>query len=270
MKQKHLVAILVALYLLNRGYYYVQTFPGLAHYQFSWKYFFYMAVWFFGATVLVRFMTTGWQSSRLLQIYLVFIEFGQLLMLILLLADGHSRHFQYLWLPTAATIGGFYCLIVLRQAHAAVIEPAAILEPGQGKAHIFRLAPTGARLANFLLDLTMLLLIMVMHNEFVNSFISDITANAGARQLLHRLFWPLAFFVYYLFFESIIGTSTGKLITNTVIVDKDGKLPSFGKRLIRTFCRLIPFDGLTFLLDTRGWHDAFSGTFVTPGKYEPL
>src|SRR5690606_21846162 len=70
---------------------------------------------------------------------------------------------------------------------------------------------------------------------------------------------------YYSFTEGLFGRSLGKFITGTVVVDENGEKPSFSVIFKRTLCRLIPFDGFSFL-GSRGWHDSISDTFVVNKK----
>lgn len=46
---------------------------------------------------------------------------------------------------------------------------------------------------------------------------------------------------------------------------KNGEKPSFSVIFKRTLCRLIPFDGFSFL-GSRGWHDSISDTYVVEKK----
>ena len=69
--------------------------------------------------------------------------------------------------------------------------------------------------------------------------------------------------IYYVFLEALTGRTLGKLITGTKVVNQSGGRPSFGQILGRTFARLIPFEGLSFLAgDGRGWHDSLPETYV--------
>jgi len=73
--------------------------------------------------------------------------------------------------------------------------------------------------------------------------------------------------IYYLLLESIFGLTIGKIITGSVLVDKNGKTPSFKIICIRTFCRLIPFETLSFLSKSaKFWHDSISKTYVVEKK----
>jgi len=49
----------------------------------------------------------------------------------------------------------------------------------------------------------------------------------GSEQVLGYL----AFFLYYLLFESLTGKTPGKLLTNTRAVDAEGNSPEFRKRI---------------------------------------
>lgn len=80
-----------------------------------------------------------------------------------------------------------------------------------------------------------------------------------------RLIFILINILYYVFTEGLFGRSFGKLITGTVVVDENGLKPSFGTIVKRSFCRIIPFDGLSFF-GSRGWHDSMSDTYVVNKK----
>lgn len=77
----------------------------------------------------------------------------------------------------------------------------------------------------------------------------------------------LAFFTFllvnYFFFEWIFVRTMGKLMTGIVVVNRNGLKPNFFVLVIRTTCRLIPFDAFSFLGKSgRFWHDSFSNTYV--------
>jgi len=74
--------------------------------------------------------------------------------------------------------------------------------------------------------------------------------------------------LYYFITEVIFNTTIGKTILGNVIVNNVGEKPSIGQRIGRTFCRLIPFDALSFLFGYRGWHDSITDTYVVKAKKE--
>ena len=68
---------------------------------------------------------------------------------------------------------------------------------------------------------------------------------------------------YYNVFEIFFARTLGKLITQTLVVDENGEKPNHEAILIRSLCRLIPFEMLSFLgMPARGWHDSISKTYV--------
>ena len=73
------------------------------------------------------------------------------------------------------------------------------------------------------------------------------------------------FFIYYALLEGITGRTIGKYVTRTkVIMPEGGTKPSFVTCLLRTLCRLIPFEPFSFFFKRPvGWHDHISNTIVT-------
>ncbi|MFY8009010.1 MAG: RDD family protein [Flavobacterium sp.] len=69
--------------------------------------------------------------------------------------------------------------------------------------------------------------------------------------------------IYYNVFEIFFGTTIGKLFTKTVVVDVYGEKPTANAILIRSLCRLIPFEVFSFFgTPCVGWHDSLSKTYV--------
>ena len=63
--------------------------------------------------------------------------------------------------------------------------------------------------------------------------------------------------------EGLTQRTIGKLITRTKVVMENGEKPSSEAIIIRSLCRMIPFDAFSFLGDpSRGWHDTISKTYV--------
>lgn len=83
-------------------------------------------------------------------------------------------------------------------------------------------------------------------------------------QEAHRRLFPIFFlFLYYLVMEVGFRTTIGKMLTRTVLADADGLRPGRPRLLIRTLCRFIPFEALSFFdRNGKGVHDSFSRTYV--------
>jgi uncharacterized RDD family membrane protein YckC len=85
---------------------------------------------------------------------------------------------------------------------------------------------------------------------------------------LDRLYTAIIFIILYMISEIILkGRTIGKYITKTKVVLKDGSKPKVSDIILRSLCRLIPFDALSFLgSEGRGWHDSVSDTYVVDVK----
>lgn len=85
---------------------------------------------------------------------------------------------------------------------------------------------------------------------------------------IHRRWLRLAFvLLYYMAAEVGFGNTVGKLLTGSAVSDTEGRPPGRKRMLVRTLCRLNPFDWLTFFdRDGKGFHDSFSGTYVIRRK----
>lgn len=132
------------------------------------------------------------------------------------------------------------------------------------------LAGQDKRLINFLADYIIYFLLCIL----VGSAIIIAAGDSAEKMATTRTFaYSLTFgvhFLYYCLMESFFGITIGKIITNTRVVDEWGNKPDFKTILIRTLCRLIPFEALSFLVLEVGWHDSFSGTRVILNSPSPL
>ncbi len=82
-------------------------------------------------------------------------------------------------------------------------------------------------------------------------------------------FWLLAFIlgyfnylVYYTFSEAAFkGYTLGKLLTGTKAIRNDGGSITFKDAILRSLCRIVPFEVFSGLGD-EPWHDAWTKTTV--------
>ena len=133
---------------------------------------------------------------------------------------------------------------------------------------IDKMASQGKRFLNYLLDMVFItifvfiffIIIFIALAIIAPSAISDIKDN---NMMLGYLIGFIITMIYYLFFEATTGRSIAKYITKTKVVTEMGEKPSFKIILVRSLCRLIPFEAFSFLLnDGSGWHDSISNTRV--------
>ena len=111
------------------------------------------------------------------------------------------------------------------------------------------------RFLNFIIDTIVWFLIVAI-----------LTSQLNAKDASQMLFGYLIFFAsyigYYAFMETKFQKTIGKFITKTKVVNKNGTKPKGGDILRRTFCRLIPFDRISFLFTPNGFHDRLSDTTI--------
>ncbi len=131
------------------------------------------------------------------------------------------------------------------------------------------LATRGQRFFNCILDLLIVHTILasivttvVIIGDVTNNY--DLKAWVESTPLLERLFfWIVMLFLYYFLSEAYFARTFAKYFTKTIVVTKEGLKPSYKIILLRTLCRFIPVEALTFLgSNVRGLHDLFSDTYV--------
>lgn len=137
--------------------------------------------------------------------------------------------------------------------------------PVRRKAHpALATAPRWRRAITFIIDTTLVFtacrwmdiaIINVWHDVYDNDELT--------------LFNVLLVFAYFGICECGLQATLGKLITRTKVVTLDGGAIAWGNAIMRTLCRFIPFDALSYLFarNARGWHDTLSGTLVVPEHY---
>lgn len=130
-------------------------------------------------------------------------------------------------------------------------------------------ASKGKRIANVFVDYFIRLVIALMVGVIIG-VLSELTNIdtlydwvVSENKIKDYIIDIIILVIYYNIIEALTGRSIGKYVTKTKIVLEDGSKPDFQQILIRTLCRLIPFDAFSFLgAEARGWHDSLSKTFV--------
>lgn len=110
----------------------------------------------------------------------------------------------------------------------------------------------GHRFTHYLVDILFMLPIWIWVIQFLffreqNPLIFKIIANS-------------TYLLYCFLSEAIFGQTLGKMVTRSCVASNGVHL-SANRVLLRTFSRLIPFDGISFLFGAK-WHDRVSSTTV--------
>src|SRR5688572_28117762 len=122
-------------------------------------------------------------------------------------------------------------------------------------------APGLVRFLNYLIDCLFLALVAsVIINIFMPGQMPKDFGDVSSGMFI-RLLYPLQF-VYYLVSEYFFGKTLAKIVTKTYVTTEYNEKPGFTSILIRTLCRYIPFEYISFLWSRVGWHDKLSKTFV--------
>ncbi|OJX50136.1 MAG: hypothetical protein BGO88_05460 [Flavobacterium sp. 38-13] len=127
----------------------------------------------------------------------------------------------------------------------------------------------GTRLANYLIDYVCVIVLMFAILIGLMIFAAII----GSQELLDRIgnmnkieeygVAIVSILLYYNIFEIFFSRTIGKFITKTVVVNINGEKPDTQEILVRSLCRLIPFETFSFLgAPNKGWHDSISKTYV--------
>ena len=145
---------------------------------------------------------------------------------------------------------------------------------GSGWSNGIRLntASQGKRLANFLIDRIVLLLLSIGLGILLGVALALIAPSY--LELFEQDNFLFEYFIgfvlgtiYYSIFEGLTGRSVGKLITKTKVVNEEGEKAGFDSIVLRSLCRYIPFEAFSFLgSDAIGWHDTLSKTRVVEIK----
>ena len=142
-------------------------------------------------------------------------------------------------------------------------EECVVVEP------VFRVEPAEAwrRFVNVFLDN-----FGQMFLSFAISFaVAFVAKKAGVKhtiieQIPEFLIGFVAYLIYYIPQEALLGKTLGKFVTGTRVVSAAGTKPTLLQIVGRTFSRMIPFDAFSFLFAGGnypvGWHDSLSKTRV--------
>lgn len=122
-----------------------------------------------------------------------------------------------------------------------------------------RIADKGSRFWNYVIDTIVFLIIIMLHAFVLDELLHAIPEDGSP---ILAIYFFLLYFGYHFLFEYFFGRTPGKFITNTRVTGLNGNKLTIKELLKRNICRLIPFDNLSFLFGTTGWHDSISDTLV--------
>lgn len=114
----------------------------------------------------------------------------------------------------------------------------------------------GVRFGYYIIDL-----VVYYALSFVVGFIIALINPFLLEGILLNVISVLILFSYYTLMEGLVGATIGKLILGYTVIDVYAEKPSFSRVMLRSVCRLVPFEAFS-CLGERGWHDQWSKTYV--------
>ena len=118
----------------------------------------------------------------------------------------------------------------------------------------------GIRAGNFIIDIIVLAIIIVVAVYLISHVYPQIVDSSSPA---FDVLASTIFFLYYFLLEFFTGKTIGKMLTKTVVVDRYGNKPKMLNLIARSLVRLVPVEGISFILGPIGLHDLISGTRVT-------
>ena len=125
---------------------------------------------------------------------------------------------------------------------------------------------SGIRFVNFLIDFIVWLVLAFIISFIIGLFVQP--TDQGIISLIGYVLIFGTFIAYYSIMEIKFQKTIGKFVTKTKVVKMNGEKPTDGDIITRSFCRLIPFDRLSFLFVKNGIHDFLSKTKVVKDTAE--
>lgn len=144
----------------------------------------------------------------------------------------------------------------------------SIIDENNHDEELFELANNAKRFLNILIDTFVIYILFIAIAVLINK-LKILEFREESSTELYLIFFSLHF-IYYLGLESIIGRTVAKIFTGTWVVNEDGYRASFGAILLRTLCRSIPLEALSFLISPIGLHDYLSKTRVVIPVYKKI
>lgn len=142
-------------------------------------------------------------------------------------------------------------------------------------------ASQGQRFLNLLIDVLFMRFLLSKATGYLFGYILLAVAPDFLQQVAYEIsfddkswrFWLLSillgyfnYLIYYSFCEKAFkGYTLGKLITGTRAIRDDGGELTFKDAILRTLCRIVPFEVFSGLAD-RPWHDSWTKTSVVKSR----
>ncbi|MFL1895813.1 RDD family protein [Aquimarina sp. 2-A2] len=143
------------------------------------------------------------------------------------------------------------------------IKSEAIIHKEQIKKIDSNVVNSGIRFINLIIDSVVWYILIIIVFFIFGLLIPDAAlVNDIVIVIINLVLVFGTFFAYHSLMEIKFQKTLGKFATKTKVVKLNGEKPENSDIIHRTFCRLIPFDRISFLFTKNGIHDFLSKTKV--------
>lgn len=125
--------------------------------------------------------------------------------------------------------------------------------------------PKIQRFTHLIIDLLFSILICSSAIMFFGRYLYNQNMHIVSERVTLYFVFFIAQIFYYSFFETLFGATPGKFLTESRAINCNGTSINFGKGILRTLCRRIPFEPFSFF-GQKGWHDDLTNTKVVKEK----
>ncbi len=153
------------------------------------------------------------------------------------------------------------------KSHFEQIQKKVTTETEQRRKVDAGVVSSGVRFLHYIIDFIIAYLLILIVLMIIGLFINS-NSNSATGAIFTLIIMFGTFFAYYAVMEIKFQKTIGKFITKTKVVKIDGNRPTVSEIITRTLCRLIPFDGISYLFVKNGLHDYLSKTKVIKDSVE--
>ncbi len=220
------------------------------------------------------YVRSGYRETRLLRFSFSVIILSRLLSVFFLLVSTvmYSAESVKMILPVILSYAVCLAMVWLAYRSLFVIGTTKVLDTtlrprtGHEPETIYEEASKSQRFAHLLFDTLFCFLILSPMILYFDKFWENLYRILKSDRAVLTVSFLIFRCIYYTFFESVLGATPGKFLTETRVIEANSdRRSSFGTIVGRTLARFIPFEPFSFLFGGN-WHDAASGTRVVREK----
>lgn len=264
------------------GYYNLIKRNDISNMSFSFSFYFNPLIYIFNLIAILQFVTSKFRRTVLLRIFLLYSTFSSFIFFPIwtiksfFITDLHQPplldRLFFITYISSFLVSAFY-VYVLQQL---VPTKPQLIPLGDGNS-TFDEVSKWQRFLHRIFDLSAVALVVCPSFDYIARFLIKLLEGSNStipllfqsKNFLYVLIY-LFITLYYLINEGLFNTSIGKTILGNVITNSTAGKPSFGQRVGRTFLRLVPFEPLSFIFTSRGWHDGLTSTYLVKAEKQTI